>query len=65
MSEQLERAYDLRHVKLKDFYWYFQTNWGMTRYYLDQGYTEEDLEYAYETEEVLLSIFPDIIKYES
>ena len=66
MSEQeITKAYDLNYVKLKDFYWYFQTNWAMTEYYLGQGYTKEDLEYAYETEEVLIELYDSIIGYAS
>ena len=64
-KQEITKAYDLNYVKLKDFYWYFQTNWAMTEYYLEQGYTKEDLEYAYETEDVLLELYDSIIKYAS
>ena len=64
-KEEIVQAYVLRYVTLKEFDWYFQTNWAMTEYYLGQGYTEDDLSYAYETEEVLIELYDSIIGYAS
>ena len=64
-KQEITKAYELNYVKLRDFGWFFQTNWAMTRYYLGQGYTEEDLEYAYETEDVLLELYDSLIGYAS
>ena len=62
MDTAMGRAsvYDLRHMKTEDFAWFWSTSYMLLEEYIEQGYEDEDLAYAYDTERVLIELYSTI-----
>ncbi len=53
-------VYDLRHMSEKQFNWMWSTSFYLLQEYIADGYDDDDLEYAYETEDVLIELYSTI-----
>ena len=45
---------------IKDFAWFWSTSYMLLEEYIEQGYEDEDLAYAYDTERVLIELYSTI-----
>ncbi len=62
MDTAMGRAsvYDLRHMKEVDYNWFWSTSYMLLEEYIEQGYSDDDLQYAYDTERVLIELYTTI-----
>ena len=53
-------VYDLRGMKISNYNWFWSTSLALLMEYIADGYDDEDLAYAYETEKVLIELYSNI-----
>mgnify|MGYP003116285768 CR=1 FL=1 len=62
MNTPMGRAsvYDLRHMKEVDYNWFWSTSFALLMEYIADGYDDDDLQYAYDTQDVLIELYSNI-----
>tara|TARA_R100000951_G_C2507632_1_gene139369 strand:+ start:334 stop:525 length:192 start_codon:yes stop_codon:yes gene_type:complete len=53
-------VYDLRGMQLKNYSWFWSTSFYLLTEYIADGYDDDDLEYLYDTQNVLVELYSNI-----